>query len=1478
MNRTPEKGTAMKNTASSASAAKSGPLADLCVCLRAKGTGTPSPRAIILALVVTCLFLAPAAAQADTSFGEPGTGAGQFSQLFGGVATSQKEGDDVYVLDAGQNQRVSQFTPAGVFVRSFGWGVLDGAAELQTCTTATGCQAGQEGSGPGQLDWSDEIAVDNDPASPSYGDLYVVDQRNFRIEKYSPSGEFLLMFGGEVDHTTHADLCTAEDIAVKHDTCGAGVPGTGPGRFYESSVHIFHTAAQSFSEANSNSIAVGLGGTVYVGDFRRVQEFESDGTFLRQLGLPEAQFVTSLAVNESGHVFANSPALNESQLVRLPSAGTFTVTFKGQTTPSLPFDVSETALQQAIEGLSTVGAGNIHTEFATDSGVQTLRVYFIKSLGDANLPQMTASSATVETLVEGAAGELLQLGPTGEVLQTYDETGEPAHIALDEEGDLLLSDAMTADFRIFKPDGSLYAVFTSDQLSNPRGIAVGSAAGKLYATASKQLAAVDLPKAGPPLIKLGSERATDVLTTTATLHAILNPEGFETHYRFQYVTQQHFEAEGFANPEETPLIKIEGPPIHDEPVSVPISALAKGTVYHYRALAESECHGAVPPAQECLAEGPDQTFETLPPVTVRNFTTQTVAPEEVILEAELNPNGSAIPTHYAICYGAEAGHYAAGCSEGTLPPGNTFQSVSAAFTGLQPNTSYHYRLTATNENGTVETPDAELTTEETITEEDAAACPNALRREEDNSLALPDCRAYEQVSPTEKGGYPVSSGPMLSPSGERLAYSSVGVFAGAESNDGLSQYLAHRTPAGWLTQPMIGNAGPDQVPILIESMSVGLDRWVLKVLPGTSNGNTTAGLTYYMGSAAGSFLPASPSLTPTDPENQSISVIGMVGASADFSNLFIHSYFSFLPTDTRPEYGGGAGGFDRIYEVSGADSPQPTLRLAAEVPTGLTSGQCYLNTAGAPKSNASSADGSTLFYEAPLEVEPGAPCQFAIEEGKVKEGPNQSALFACDLQAGPCAGPGEHPALDLSAPRLGTQCQAPAPCASAAIRSAHFFGASPDASRAWFATRQPLVDSDADPAAEEGEAANDLYLARIANGEVTDLIQASKGDQTDPHPGRGAGLEGVSRISPDGLRAFFVATGVLTEDENEFHRSAVQGAANLYAYDASSGQTKFIADLCGGGGQSLSVKDPACPTDLQGVDQSDNSLWVGPGGSGTGAVQLTPDGRYLLFASFARLTPDDTDNARDVFRYDFQTGQLLRLSFGHRGNDANGNDDAYDAEVFGPDNHVENLANDAEDGNRSISSDGSTAIFRTAAPLVSRDTNAGANPGCGESGQVPTTGCDIYQWQESGHGSCHEPGGCISLISDGLAPQGAASSLISASGDDITFSTPRGILPGDTDGVRDIYDARVDGGFPNPVPPVICQGNETCHEKPESEPTPPKITTEGDTGGNGVIELECAKGKVRVKKHGQIRCVAKKSHKAKKHHKRAAGANRGGNK
>ena len=209
---------------------------------------------------------------------EDGEAAGRLNNPFG-IAVSPS-GRRVYVADDG-NRRISVFSPWGEFIEAFGWGVRTGASGLQTCTRATGCVAGISGSGAGQL--GSALALATDAAE----DLYVVDLTNHRVEKFSEDGEFLLMFGGEVNKTTHENVCTKAQFDGG-DICGAGISGTDPGEF---------TAVRG--------ISVDPEGNVYVGDKGRVQVFDSAGTYQSQISLPNSNWeVQSLDV-ESGRVYAD---------------------------------------------------------------------------------------------------------------------------------------------------------------------------------------------------------------------------------------------------------------------------------------------------------------------------------------------------------------------------------------------------------------------------------------------------------------------------------------------------------------------------------------------------------------------------------------------------------------------------------------------------------------------------------------------------------------------------------------------------------------------------------------------------------------------------------------------------------------------------------------------------------------------------------------------------------------------------------------------------------------------------------------------------------------------------------------------------------------------------------------------------------------------------------------------------------------------
>jgi hypothetical protein len=150
--------------------------------------------------------------------------------------------------------------------------VADGSTEgLQTCTDT--CFAGIGGDGTGQLLAPHGIAI-----APN-GDIYVFERKNRRVQVFDSTGDFSFMFGGGVNQTTGADLCTAGDVEAG-DECGAGSSGTGPGEFSIDPVGL---------TTGGDLLEIDADGTVFVGDRGRIQEFELDGSFQGEISFATLQ-------------------------------------------------------------------------------------------------------------------------------------------------------------------------------------------------------------------------------------------------------------------------------------------------------------------------------------------------------------------------------------------------------------------------------------------------------------------------------------------------------------------------------------------------------------------------------------------------------------------------------------------------------------------------------------------------------------------------------------------------------------------------------------------------------------------------------------------------------------------------------------------------------------------------------------------------------------------------------------------------------------------------------------------------------------------------------------------------------------------------------------------------------------------------------------------------------------------------------------
>jgi RHS repeat-associated protein len=209
------------------------------------------------------------------TFGSAGAEAGHVTAP---TATAVSSTGSIWVTDTGNN-RLQEFTASGSFVEALGWGVTNGKAELQTCTAT--CQAGIAGSGPGQFNHPQGIAI-----NPNSGNLYVVDTANNRIQELTGSGAPISSFNGK--GSASGELESPQGIAI--DTLGNDwITESGHNRVREfsgsgASLLTFGTTGTKLGQFETPTGVALASGAVYVieSGADRVQEFTTAGVAVRE--------------------------------------------------------------------------------------------------------------------------------------------------------------------------------------------------------------------------------------------------------------------------------------------------------------------------------------------------------------------------------------------------------------------------------------------------------------------------------------------------------------------------------------------------------------------------------------------------------------------------------------------------------------------------------------------------------------------------------------------------------------------------------------------------------------------------------------------------------------------------------------------------------------------------------------------------------------------------------------------------------------------------------------------------------------------------------------------------------------------------------------------------------------------------------------------------------------------------------------------
>lgn len=194
--------------------------------------------------------------------------------------------------------------------------------------------------------------------------------------------------------------------------------------------------------------------------------------------------------------------------------------------------------------------------------------------------------------------------------------------------------------------------------------------------------------AGPGVTTNGAD---GVQETAATLHGSVNPRGKSTTYHFEYGTSQTY---GSSTADVSGLTGST-----DQPVSASLTNLSPNTTYHFRLVATNADGTAV---------GGDQSFRTpaAGPPAVATGAPGTVTTTSAIITGTIDAGGKAATATF------EYGTSSAYGDQVSVPAGSQFGSVlvSTQLTNLQPGTTYHYRLSGANSDGTAFGDDRTFTT------------------------------------------------------------------------------------------------------------------------------------------------------------------------------------------------------------------------------------------------------------------------------------------------------------------------------------------------------------------------------------------------------------------------------------------------------------------------------------------------------------------------------------------------------------------------------------------------------------------------------------------------------------------------------------------------------------------------------------------------------------------------------------------------
>ncbi len=1168
-------------------------------------------------------------------------------------------------------------------------------------------------------------------------------------------------------------------------------------------------------------------------------------TFNGSPGAPQDLVVpTGIAVDNSGGPFAGEVYVAEGELENgerdvvdcFSATGEYLSHINGSETVQKSFagageqwglatDPSNGDLYVALPGLGVVdkfeaGCGNVVSGFGSSGQISASNIEAGKlgspGTGKPFAPEgIAVDPSTQEVFVGDESNDVIDVFSSsgGYVRQFYVE-GSPVSIAIDSLGDVFVAnrskvviyeaatgtdvgvldsgdsrsvavDPTTEDVYVADVDfetesrdinqyagSTLISSFGSEALTGPSQLAIGKAISHVYVTNNGGYVSIFGPFVVPD--KLKTEPATEVQSQSAILNGGVNPNGLPvSECYFEYgPTQAYGKKAQCEEPDANEILADEV----EHHVHAKI-ALEPDTAYHFR-LVTVNTYGPFYGSDETIA---------LP-------TAEADAVHTVNGEGKLSVFGVVDPD------GSEANYRFEFLTEGQYDEGNwamaistephdagagggefTVQEVPAA---LRFGETYRFRVTVESVAFSHDPQHSPVKTLviPPIGPETQPACPNEAERT-GPSAQLPDCRAYEQVTPVNKEGaqdtfdYTNGEYTVVGLDGEHFFLTTLSKWGQNVGGTGPTTYSFTRTPEKWemsslSPQPYTGNVLNEPYRFFTPNLSQVLleQTWTTGLYAHSPS------VEYALGPPGGPYTVVASERQELNPAGDPVHPGHWRAQSRDGSVAVIespdHELIPGHPTGTTesPLPGAASGqGFDLYEYVDGHLRPvnvytdgETIGKCGAELAQGREGagergkGQGVEKATGFPAAgsvNAVSLNGSRIFFEA---FPHGCPSP----EEEIHR-----------------LGGGSEPKIELYMRVNGEH--------TVDIGDYTFEGANPEGTR--------------------------VFLSK-SNGSMLEFFSYDTETEAVKHLFSVDGtIENKFALSEDGDVFYFETTAILIPE-------APSSGPKIYRYDIPNETMTFVA-----------------------VSSSSEGL-------GDGGFYVSPEGKDFYFN--VPTVEGVSGGARvQVYRYDNSEDVVQCISCASPYNPEPGLLSTFMPE-YGPEgNQLAPLGSPA-------SADGDYVFFDTPAALLPQDVNGEINPESlgltGDEDFSPSS--DLYEWRRDGVDGCGRVQGCLALITNGI--DGTENVLLGTdpSGRDIFIATHSQLAPTDTDDSGDVYDARVDGGFPPPPPrPIECEG-DAC-STPATAPndaTPSSLTFEGPVDAtpalpppptpSPVVATKCPKG------------------------------------